>query len=141
MYPGAKLPTKGTPDAAGWDLYAHWELGPDIRVVPPRGWLLIPNGIAIAMPSGMEAQVRARSGLALKHGIGLMNGIGTIDADYRGELAAILMNHTDTPFVVEKGMRVAQLVFASLVPMKFVQVTELPMDTQRGTGGYGSTGV
>ncbi len=100
---------------------------------------LIPTGIRIALPPGIEAQVRARSGLALKHGITLVNGPGTIDADYRGEIGVILSNLKNEAFRVERGMRIAQLVFAPVLRVRFEEVTELD-SSERGAGGFGHTG-
>jgi dUTP pyrophosphatase len=101
---------------------------------------LIPTGIAIALPPGLEAQVRARSGLALRHGIAVLNAPGTIDADYRGEVGVILINHGEAPFVIERGLRIAQLVIARHETAQWNEVTTLP-ETARGTGGFGSTGT
>jgi dUTP pyrophosphatase len=101
---------------------------------------LIPTGIAIALPEGYEAQVRPRSGLALKQGVTTLNTPGTIDADYRGEIGVILINHGAEPVTIERGMRIAQLVIASVVQATWQVVDSLPT-TQRGAGGFGSTGV
>ena len=100
---------------------------------------IVPTGLALAVPEGYEAQVRARSGLSFKHGISLANGVGTIDADYRGELGVILVNLSKEPFTIEPGMRVAQLLVAKVVRMEWQLVEELG-ETERGKGGYGSTG-
>jgi dUTP pyrophosphatase len=100
----------------------------------------MPTGLAIALPEGYEAQVRPRSGLALKNGVTVLNSPGTIDADYRGEIGVILINHGDAPFVVTRGMRIAQLIVAPVTQLSWVETTELPTTT-RGTGGYGSTGM
>ena len=100
----------------------------------------IPTGIAIALPKGYEAQVRARSGLAAKHGISLVNGIGTIDADYRGEIKVLLVNLSDTPFEVVHGERIAQMIIAKYEQITWEETTELS-ETVRGAGGYGHTGV
>lgn len=100
---------------------------------------IIPTGLALAIPEGYEAQVRARSGLSAKHGIALANGVGTIDADYRGELGVILVNLGKEPFTIEPGMRVAQLVVAKYERVEWQRVDELD-ETERGKGGYGSTG-
>ena len=101
---------------------------------------LIPTGLRIALPEGFEAQVRPRSGLALKHGITVLNTPGTIDADYRGELKVLLVNFSDTDFIINSGERIAQMVIARYEKVDFELVTELD-DTERGNGGYGHTGV
>jgi len=100
----------------------------------------VPCGIAIALPTGFEAQVRPRSGLALKHGITLLNAPGTIDSDYRGEVKATLINHGETPFRVSRGMKIAQLVIARHETVQLREVATLP-ESGRGTGGFGSTGL
>ena len=100
---------------------------------------IVPTGLALAVPEGYEAQVRARSGLSVKHGISLANGVGTIDADYRGELGVILVNLSKEPFTIEPGMRVAQLLVAKVERIEWQLVEELG-ETERGKGGYGSTG-
>lgn len=105
----------------------------------PRTRKLFPCGFSLAIPSGFEGQVRSRSGLALKHGVAVLNSPGTIDSDYRGELAVVLINHGDQPFVVTRGMRIAQLVIARVEKAEWVEVAELD-DTHRGAGGYGHTG-
>lgn len=99
----------------------------------------LPCGFSLAIPPGYEGQVRSRSGLALKHGIAVLNSPGTIDSDYRGELAVVLVNHGEAPFVVSRGMRIAQLVIARVEKAEWSEVEELP-DTDRGQGGYGHTG-
>ena len=117
------------------DLYSR------IDVVLKRGEItLVPTGIAISLPEGYEAQIRPRSGLALKHGLTLLNTPGTIDADYRGEIALIMINVGKEDFVVEKGMRLAQMVITRYEKVEFEEVDALP-DSQRGTGGFGSTGI
>jgi dUTP pyrophosphatase len=103
-------------------------------------WKLIPTGISVAIPEGHEGQVRPRSGLALKHGIGMLNAPGTIDADYRGEIGIILFNFSDKPFAINRGDRIAQLVFAGIEKAKFVKVDTLD-GSARGTGGFGHTGT
>jgi dUTP pyrophosphatase len=107
--------------------------------LPPMGRAVVPTGIAIALPSGYEAQVRPRSGLAAKHGITVLNAPGTIDADYRGEIGVTLVNLGDAPFRVEPGMRVAQMVVAPVSTVAWNEVEELPA-SRRGGGGFGSTG-
>jgi dUTP pyrophosphatase len=101
---------------------------------------LVPTGLVIALPAGSEAQIRPRSGLALKHGIALLNSPGTIDADYRGEIGVILVNHGQAPFTVERGLRIAQMVVAPVTRVVWVE-TEALSETARGTGGFGSTGI
>ncbi|HYA87138.1 MAG TPA: dUTP diphosphatase [Nitrospirota bacterium] len=133
---GMPLPQYQTEHAAGVDLYAAIER--DVTIDAGK-WLLIPTGIALAIPEGYEGQVRPRSGLALKHGIGMLNSPGTIDADYRGEVGIILFNFSDTPFTVRRGDRIAQLVFAKLSKAKFESVSQLT-ETARGAGGFGHTG-
>jgi len=136
LHDDATPPQYQTEHSAGMDLTAVLEapvtLGPLERSI-------IPTGIAIAVPKGYEAQVRARSGLSAKHGICLANGIGTIDADYRGEIGVILVNLSNEPFTVEPGMRVAQLVIAKYERIEWQFVDKLD-ETERGKGGYGSTG-
>lgn len=130
-------PTYATPGAAGVDLIASV----DEPVIVRRGEIvLVPTGISLAMPPGLEAQVRARSGLALRHGLTLVNGPGTIDSDYRGEVGVILTTLKDEPYVVERGQRIAQLVFARVERVTFTPVDELE-DSERGAGGFGSTGI
>ena len=131
------LPAYATPGSAGIDLLAA--ISNDISLAPGSR-ALISTGLAIALPEGYEAQVRPRSGLALKNGVTVLNSPGTIDADYRGEIGVILINHGDAPFVVTRGMRIAQLIVAPVTQLSWVETTELPTTT-RGTGGYGSTGM
>lgn len=134
---GLDLPSYGTVDSAGADLLAAIH---DTHIIHPGKRALIPTGIKIALPRGFEAQIRPRSGLALKHGITCLNAPGTIDADYRGEVGVILINHGEEDFMVERGMRVAQMVIAPVVQLQWDEVDELP-ETVRGEGGFGSTGV
>ena len=131
------LPAYATPGSAGLDLLAA--ISDDISLAPGSR-VLMPTGLAIALPEGYEAQVRPRSGLALKNGVTVLNSPGTIDADFRGEIGVILINHGDAPFVVTRGMRIAQLIVAPVTQLSWVETTELPTTT-RGTGGYGSTGM
>jgi dUTP pyrophosphatase len=131
------LPAYATAGAAGCDLHAAVEAPLEI---PPGGRALVPTGIAIALPEGTEAQVRPRSGLALRHGVTCLNSPGTIDADYRGEVGVILANLGEAPFVVARGMRIAQLVVAPVARVAWDEVAELPA-TLRGAGGFGSTGT
>jgi len=125
-----------TEHSAGVDLYAAVN---DETVIGAGAWKLIPTGIAIAIPEGYEGQVRPRSGLALKHGIGMLNAPGTIDADYRGEIGVILFNFSDLPYTIRCGDRVAQLVISKIVRASFKSVNELS-ETKRGSGGFGHTG-
>ncbi|MBI5014600.1 MAG: dUTP diphosphatase [Deltaproteobacteria bacterium] len=135
--PGAEdlpLPSYQTPHAAGLDLLAAEEAS-----LAPGERAAVGTGISIALPEGYEAQVRPRSGLALKHGVTLLNTPGTVDADYRGEVRVILVNLGREPFVVRRGDRIAQLVVAPVVRASWREVEELP-PTERGGGGFGSTG-
>lgn len=121
-------------------------VGADLRaagdyVLGPGHTAIIPTGVRLAVPAGLEAQVRSRSGLAAKHRVAVLNSPGTIDQDYRGEIKVILVNHGRNPFAVTKGMRVAQLVFAPVVIAKFVSVEQFAESTVRGEGGLGSTGT
>ena len=135
---GLPLPAYATPGAAGMDLRAAVPADEPL-VIPPGGRALVPTGLAMALPEGYEAQVRPRSGLALKHGVTCLNSPGTIDADYRGEIGVILVNHGDSPFAVERGMRIAQLVVAPVSRVRWREAETLD-DTERGDGGFGSTG-
>jgi dUTP pyrophosphatase len=135
---GLEPPAYGTEHAAGMDLRAA--VPEDAPLSIPAGeWRLVPTGLTIAVPEGFEAQVRPRSGLALKSGITCLNAPGTIDADYRGEVGVILMNHGREPFVVRRGDRVAQMVIARYERIAWSEVAELDV-TNRGEGGFGSTG-
>ena len=131
------LPTYATELASGADLYA--DIDEDVLLKAGQR-ALIPTGVAIALPDGFEAQVRSRSGLALKNGVFTLNSPGTIDADYRGEIKIILCNAGENDFIISKGMRIAQLVIAPVVQAAWVASDDLS-DTERGTGGFGSTGV
>ena len=133
---GLALPAYATPGAAGMDLLAAISSPFDI---PPGGRVLVPTGLAIALPPGYELQIRPRSGLALKNGIVLPNSPGTIDEDYRGELQVIVMNAGAEPFTVERGMRIAQAVLAPVTRATWREVADLDA-TGRGAGGFGSTG-
>lgn len=133
---GLPLPSPATEHAAGLDLYAAVT---DEMIVAPRERKLISTGIRIALPPGYEAQVRPRSGLALRHGISLVNSPGTIDADYRGTVSVILINHGSDPFAVRRGERIAQLVVAPVVSAKWSLQSDLDT-TERGDGGFGHTG-
>lgn len=134
---GLDLPAYATASSAGLDLAAA--VTQDIAIAP-NGRALIPTGFAIALPAGFEAQVRPRSGLALKHGVTVLNSPGTIDSDYRGEIGVILVNHGSAPFVVTRGQRIAQLVVAPVSHVTW-QVAETLPDSARGAGGFGSTGT
>ena len=133
---GNPLPHYMTPHAAGVDLSANLD---NEVVLKPGARTLVPTGIAIELPEGYEAQIRPRSGLALKHGISLVNSPGTIDTDYRGEIGVIVINHGKEPFTIKKGERIAQMVFAPFIRAVFAEVAELG-DTLRGAGGFGHTG-
>ncbi len=135
---GLPLPVYATAQAAGCDVVAAVPEDTPMALAP-GAYAMVPTGICVALPSGYELQVRARSGLAAKNGIGLVNGIGTIDADYRGEIKVIMINHGVAPFVIERGMRIAQFVVTTYTPVLFEQAETLP-DTVRGAGGFGSTG-
>ena len=128
------LPAYATPASAGVDLCAV-----EKRVLQPGERALVPTGIRIAIPVGYEAQIRPRSGLALKHGITLPNSPGTIDADYRGEIQVIMQNLGNAPFVIEPGDRIAQMVIAPVSQVSWVE-SDVLEETERGSGGFGSTG-
>jgi dUTP pyrophosphatase len=132
-----ELPKYSTEESAGLDLRA--ELQSPI-VLEPGQRSLIPTGLKIALPTGYEAQVRPRSGLAYKHGITVLNSPGTIDADYRGDVGVILINHGSESFTIENGERIAQLIIAKFVQIDWDEVLDLS-STSRGEGGFGSTGV
>lgn len=134
---GLPLPEYATADSAGVDLMAAIDTP---LTLAPGARALVPTGIAIALPSGYEAQVRPRSGLAIKHGIILPNAPGTIDADYRGEIQVILANLGTETFTIEPGMRIAQMVVAPVSRVAWEPVDALP-DSRRGAGGFGSTGL
>ncbi len=133
---GIPLPQYMTAGAAGMDLYAAVE---QTEVLKPGEIKLIPTGICIALPEGYEAQIRPRSGLALKHGITMVNTPGTIDADYRGEIGLILTNLGSAPFEIKRGDRVAQMVINKVARAEFWEVEDLEQ-TDRSSGGFGSTG-
>jgi dUTP pyrophosphatase len=132
-----QLPAYATPQSAGMDLRANLD---DPVVLRPLERRLIPTGLYIALPEGYEAQVRPRSGLALKHGLTVLNAPGTIDADYRGEVGVVLVNLSQDDFTVNDGERIAQLVIARCEQAELVVVEQLD-ETERGAGGYGHTGV
>ena len=131
------LPEIQTELSAGVDLLAA--IDSDIELAP-GGRTIVPTGLAIALPAGFEAQIRPRSGLAHKKGVTVLNSPGTIDADYRGEIGAIMINQGTEAFTIERGMRIAQMVVAPVVGIEWDETDTLP-ETDRGTGGFGSTGV
>lgn len=139
LSPRATPPAYQSPGASGLDLAACLPEDHATIAIAPGQIVLVPTGLAVAIPSGFEGQVRARSGLSTKHGIGLPNAPGTIDSDYRGELRVALINFSTTPFEVTHGMRVAQLIIAPVAHAEIHVVDELD-DTSRGAGGFGSTG-
>lgn len=134
-----ELPQFATQLAAGADLRAAVPADAPMTLAPGER-ALVPTGLSMALPEGYEAQIRPRSGLAYKHGVTVLNSPGTIDADYRGEMKVLLINHGHEPFVIQRGERVAQMIIAPAPQVNFVRVESLD-DTQRGSGGYGSTGV
>jgi dUTP pyrophosphatase len=135
---GLALPAYQSAHAAGLDLLAAVpEHAP--MILAPGKHALIPTGLTIALPAGYEAQVRPRSGLAAKHGVTVLNAPGTVDADYRGEIGVLLINHGDAPFAVRRGERIAQMVIASVIQVELVPAASLAA-TDRGSGGFGSTG-
>lgn len=131
---GLELPAYETEHAAGMDLRAAED-----AILPPGGRALVATGFAIALPHGFEAQVRPRSGLAAKHGVTVLNAPGTIDADYRGEIKVILINHGAEAFAIKRGDRIAQMIVAPVTQIKLSEQATLS-DTARGAGGFGSTG-
>ena len=133
------LPSYQSAAASGLDLLAAVPADAPLTIAPGRH-VAVPTGIAIALPSGSEAQVRPRSGLARNHGVTVLNSPGTVDADYRGEIQVLLINHGDAPFVVTRGMRIAQLVIAQVTRAALIETTNLD-ETPRGSGGFGSTGT
>jgi dUTP pyrophosphatase len=133
---GEPLPFYATGGSAGMDLHAANAQPIELQ---PGQYALVPTGLSIALPAGYEAQVRPRSGLAFKHGVTVLNSPGTIDADYRGEIGVLLINHGPSPFVVHRGERVAQLVVAAHATVQWQPVEQLPA-TDRGAGGFGHTG-
>lgn len=136
LSPSVTLPQRATPGAAGYDLRAYLPDGP--MTLPPLGRALVPTGLRFALPVGFEGQVRPRSGLAVRHGVTVLNSPGTIDADYRGEVKVLLVNLGAEPFVIDDGERVAQLVVAPHAVVAFVRGAL--DETARGEGGFGSTG-
>jgi dUTP pyrophosphatase len=135
---GLPLPAYQTAEAAGLDLLAAVPAETPL-ILPPGKFAAVPTGLTVALPPGFEAQVRPRSGLAAKHGVTVLNSPGTIDADYRGEINVLLINHGEAPFPIRRGERIAQMVIAPVVQAQLVPVGSLSA-TDRGSGGFGSTG-
>jgi dUTP pyrophosphatase len=135
---GLALPAYQSAHAAGLDLVAAVPADSPLIIVPGQR-ALVPTGLMIALPPGYEAQVRPRSGLASRHGVTVLNAPGTVDADYRGEIGVLLVNHGDAPFAIHRGERIAQLVIAAVVRAELVPAVSLSA-TERGGGGFGSTG-
>ncbi|MBR1251744.1 dUTP diphosphatase [Bradyrhizobium sp. AUGA SZCCT0169] len=135
---GLALPAYQSADAAGLDLLAAVPAETPLILTPGK-YAMVPTGLAIALPRGFEAQVRPRSGLAAKHGVTVLNTPGTVDADYRGEINVILINHGEAPFPIRRGDRIAQMVIAPVTQAQLVKV-EMLSTTDRGAGGFGSTG-
>lgn len=129
------LPEQASTGSAGFDLRAAAS-----SILEPGAFAAVPTGLSIALPDGWEAQVRPRSGLARRHGVTVLNSPGTVDSDYRGEIQVLLVNHGAEPFAVERGDRIAQMVFARVEPVTWETVDALP-DSVRGIGGFGSSGV
>ena len=136
---GLPIPKYESEGAAGLDLLAAISESKNIIILPGKAEM-VPTGIAIALPKGFEAQIRPRSGLAAKNGITILNSPGTIDSDYRGEISAMLINHSKVNFKIERGMRIAQMVIAPVVQFNLIK-TETLDETKRGAGGFGSTGI
>jgi dUTP pyrophosphatase len=135
---GLALPAYQSAHSAGLDLLAAVPDDAPLTLSPGK-YALVPTGLTIALPVGFEAQVRPRSGLAAKHGVTVLNAPGTIDADYRGEIGVLLINHGSAPFVIRRGERIAQMVIAPISRAEFAPATSLTT-TERGSGGFGSTG-
>lgn len=136
---GLPLPAQASAGAAGLDLAAALAEGETLLLEPGR-FLAVPTGLALALPTGLEGQVRPRSGLALKHGVTVLNAPGTVDADYRGEIKVILINHGPEALPITRGMRIAQLVVAPVTQIMLEKSGDLDQ-TARGAGGFGSTGL
>ncbi|MEM9592871.1 MAG: dUTP diphosphatase [Acidobacteriota bacterium] len=131
------LPARASSGAAGFDLRAAVA---EPVALEPGGRIAVPTGLALEMPAGWEAQVRPRSGLARRHGVTVLNAPGTVDSDYRGEIQVLLVHHGDEPFAIQRGDRIAQLVFARVAEVTWAEVEDLA-DSDRGDGGFGSSGV
>ena len=136
---GLALPAYQSTHAAGLDLLAAVPADSPLILVPGQR-ALVPTGLTIALPPGYEAQVRPRSGLASRHGVTVLNAPGTVDADYRGEIGVLLVNHGDAPFAIHRGERIAQMVIAAVVRAELIPAVSLSA-TERGGGGFGSTGL
>ena len=134
---GGEVPTYATAGSSGADLRAY--IDKPITLAPGER-RLVPTGIFVEIPEGIEAQIRARSGLAIKHGIGLVNGVGTVDSDYRGEWNIPLINWGSEPYTIQNGDRIAQVIFSRYEKADFTVVSEISQ-TERGTGGFGHTGI
>lgn len=134
LSPTAHLPEKATKNSAGYDLYSD-----ETILLKAKSYVAVSTGISMEMPDNMEAQVRPRSGLAVNHGITVLNAPGTIDADYRGEIKVLLVNFSDEDFLIKKETRIAQMIFSTVSPTLLEEVCELD-ETARGNGGFGSTG-
>lgn len=133
-----ELPSYATKGSSGLDLYASID---DALILMPGHRLTVPTGIIVEIPDGYEGQIRPRSGLAVKHGISVLNTPGTIDSDYRGEIKVILINLGKEKFVVKRGDRIAQLVIVPVVKVELEEVEDVDFNTERGIGGFGSTGI
>lgn len=131
----AMLPTYAHPDDAGMDIFSNEE-----KIIPSKSWALVKTGFSMELPTGYEAQVRSKSGLTLKSGLIVLNSPGTIDENYRGEVGVILMNVSDNDYKVERYQKIAQMVINKVEHFKVVEVTEMS-ETNRGEGGFGSTGI
>jgi dUTP pyrophosphatase len=138
-HPDARMPTLATLGSAGADLHAVMPEGFDVQIVMPGALVIVSTGLAVAIPQGWEIQIRPRSGIAAKHGVTVLNTPGTIDADFRGVMGVILINHGKSPFEIKTGDRIAQMVLAEVPAWKGVFVDSLD-ETERGEGGFGSTG-
>lgn len=136
---GLPLPVRQTAGSAGYDLAAALPEGENLTLAPGK-YTMVPCGFSLAIPVGFEAQVRPRSGLAAKFGVTVLNAPGTVDADYRGEVKAILVNHGAEPFTIRRGDRIAQMVIAAVPDLALEEIDELE-ETDRGSGGFGSTGI
>ena len=142
LYEDAQLPTRGSADAAGWDLYAYGYEGASgdwTLTIPPHSTVKINSGVAVALPQGSFGGIYPRSGLATKQGLAPANKVGVVDSDYRGPLIVALYNHSDLPQIVHKGDRIAQLIVQPYLDVSFTEVDELD-NTARGEGGFGSSG-